>query len=81
MGSNIPLTLDHPTDNVIDILVENLGRINYGASLVSCLLYTSFHLGFDDQPQKFVSLQAQALLTAADPPAGQQFPRLFLFIK
>lgn len=35
MGSNIPLTLDHPSDNVIDILVENLGRINYGASLVS----------------------------------------------
>ena len=35
MGDNIPLDLDHPTDNVVDILVENLGRINYGASLVS----------------------------------------------
>ena len=35
MGSNIPLNLDDPQDNVIDILVENVGRVNYGARLVS----------------------------------------------
>lgn len=35
MGENIPLTLDKETDNIMDVLVENLGRINYGASLVS----------------------------------------------
>lgn len=35
MGDNIPLHLDQLNNNQIDILVENLGRINYGASLVS----------------------------------------------
>lgn len=35
MGENIPLVLDKETDNIMDVLVENLGRINYGASLVS----------------------------------------------
>ncbi|MDU1055053.1 beta-galactosidase [Clostridium baratii] len=35
MGENIPLNLDSKNNNTLDILVENLGRINYGASLVS----------------------------------------------
>lgn len=35
IGENIPLILNEENDNVMDVLVENLGRINYGASLVS----------------------------------------------
>ncbi len=57
MGENIPLTLDKEDNNIIDILVENLGRINYGASLVSpkqrkgikggVMLDIHFHSGWD----------------------------------
>lgn len=57
MGENIPLNLNQPEDNMIDILVENLGRINYGASLVSphqrkglkggFMLDLHFHTGWD----------------------------------
>jgi beta-galactosidase len=57
MGENIPLTLDKETDNIMDVLVENLGRINYGASLVSpkqrkgikggVMLDLHFHSGWD----------------------------------
>lgn len=57
MGENIPLTLDKETNNIMDILVENLGRINYGASLVSpkqckgikggVMLDIHFHSGWD----------------------------------
>lgn len=57
MGENIPLELDLDENNTIDILVENLGRINYGASLVSpkqrkglkggYMLDLHFHTGWD----------------------------------
>lgn len=57
MGENIPLVLDKDTDNIMDVLVENLGRINYGASLVSpkqrkgikggIMLDLHFHSGWD----------------------------------
>ncbi len=58
IGKNIPpLMLDKETDNIMDILVENLGRINYGASLVSpkqrkgikggVMLDLHFHSGWD----------------------------------
>lgn len=57
MGENIPLTFDKETNNVMDILVENTGRINYGASLVSpkqrkgikggVMLDLHFHSGWD----------------------------------
>ncbi|SHK71731.1 beta-galactosidase [Clostridium cavendishii DSM 21758] len=35
LGENIPISLDKENDNIVDILVENVGRINYGAKLVS----------------------------------------------
>ncbi|MDU2491342.1 MAG: beta-galactosidase [Clostridium celatum] len=57
MSENFSLTLDKDTDNIIDVLVENLGRINYGASLVSqkqkkgikggVMLDIHFHTGWD----------------------------------
>lgn len=57
MGENIPLVLDLPNNNIMDILVENLGRINYGASLLSpkqrkgikggVMLDLHFHTGWD----------------------------------
>ena len=34
MGTNIELDLPNEDNNILDILVENVGRINYGASLV-----------------------------------------------
>lgn len=34
MGTNIELDLPLEKDNMLDILVENVGRINYGASLI-----------------------------------------------
>ncbi|MGN1343484.1 MAG: beta-galactosidase family protein, partial [Traorella sp.] len=46
MGENIPLFLDQDDHNTIDILVENLGRINYGASLVSPTLRKGLKGGF-----------------------------------
>lgn len=57
MGENIPLTFNKEEDNIMDILVENTGRINYGASLVSpkqrkgikggVMLDIHFHSGWD----------------------------------
>lgn len=57
MGENIQLNLDKDKNNILDILVENLGRINYGASLVSpkqrkgikggVMLDIHFHTGWD----------------------------------
>ncbi|MGL4773306.1 MAG: glycoside hydrolase family 35 protein [Clostridium sp.] len=57
MGENIPLTFDKESNNIMDILVENTGRINYGASLVSpkqrkgikggVMLDLHFHTGWD----------------------------------
>lgn len=57
MGENIQLNLDKDKNNIMDILVENLGRINYGASLVSpkqrkgikggIMLDIHFHTGWD----------------------------------
>lgn len=57
LGSNIPLDFNSNSDNTLDILVENLGRINYGASLVSpkqrkgikggVMLDIHFHTGWD----------------------------------
>lgn len=57
MGENIPLTFPKESDNIMDILVENTGRINYGASLVSpkqrkgikggVMLDLHFHAGWD----------------------------------
>ncbi|RDY29388.1 beta-galactosidase [Romboutsia weinsteinii] len=35
IGTNQPISLDKEDDNIMDILVENLGRINYGGSLLS----------------------------------------------
>ena len=35
IGTNQSLILDKEDNNILDILVENLGRINYGASLIS----------------------------------------------
>ncbi|GAA0069525.1 beta-galactosidase [Clostridium sardiniense] len=57
LGTNIPLNFNNNSDNTLDILVENLGRINYGASLVSpkqrkgikggVMLDIHFHTGWD----------------------------------
>lgn len=57
MSESFSLTLDKDNDNIIDVLVENLGRINYGASLVSpkqrkgikggVMLDIHFHTGWD----------------------------------
>lgn len=57
MGENIQLNLDKDKNNIMDILVENLGRINYGASLVSpkqrkgikggVMLDIHFHAGWE----------------------------------
>ncbi len=57
LGSNIPLGFNTNSSNTLDILVENLGRINYGASLVSpkqrkgikggVMLDIHFHTGWD----------------------------------
>ncbi|MGL5617117.1 MAG: glycoside hydrolase family 35 protein [Sarcina sp.] len=34
IGTNSPLALTKETDNIMDILVENVGRVNYGGSLL-----------------------------------------------
>lgn len=57
IGTNQSLVLDKDDNNILDILVENLGRINYGASLVApsqrkgikggVILDIHFHTGWD----------------------------------
>lgn len=57
MGENMVLSLDKNENNIMDILVENVGRVNYGPKLVSPLqrkgikggviLDIHFHSGWD----------------------------------
>lgn len=57
IGTNQSLVLDKDDNNILDILVENLGRINYGDTLISpsqrkgikggVMLDIHFHTGWD----------------------------------
>ncbi|MGL5381286.1 glycoside hydrolase family 35 protein [Clostridium sp.] len=57
IGENMPIIFPKEDDNLLDVLVENLGRINYGGSLLSphqskgikggIMLDMHFHTGWD----------------------------------